>query len=73
MGFGPPDAAWYRGKLRPWIEQALATNIIKKQGVFQPKYIQSVLDDHFSKRADNTYLIWSLLNFQAWCKAFDFF
>ncbi|NCT56184.1 MAG: asparagine synthase (glutamine-hydrolyzing) [Legionella sp.] len=73
MGFGPPDAAWYRGKLRLWIEQALQTKIIKKQGVFQPQYIQSVLDDHFSKRADNTYLIWSLLNFQAWCKAFEFF
>jgi asparagine synthase (glutamine-hydrolysing) len=73
MGFGPPDATWYRGQLRPWIERTLETSIIKKQGVFQPKYVKSVLDAHFSNQADNTYLIWSLLNFQAWCKVFDFF
>jgi asparagine synthase (glutamine-hydrolysing) len=70
MGFGPPDASWYRNQLRPWIEEMLSPQTTGARGVFQPKYVQAMLDDHFSGRANNTHLIWSLLNFETWCAAF---
>lgn len=73
MGFGPPDASWYRTGLRHWIESQLDEKTIIKAGVFQPKFVQSILSNHFSGIANNTYLIWSLLNFQSWCKNFNFF
>ncbi|HEV3262029.1 MAG TPA: asparagine synthase (glutamine-hydrolyzing) [Gemmataceae bacterium] len=73
MGFGPPDASWYRGRLRPWIEETLSPRACRQRGVFQPAFVQSVLDSHFGGRKDNTHLIWSLLNFEAWCQAFGFF
>jgi asparagine synthase (glutamine-hydrolysing) len=72
MGFGPPDASWYRGPLRGWIEETLAADRIRARGVFRPEFVAQALDDHFSGRRDATYLVWSLLNFDAWCEEFGF-
>lgn len=73
MGFGPPDASWYRGRLRPWIEQVLAPDVCRQRLVFQPAFVEAVLQGHFSGQQNNTYLIWSLLNFELWCQAFGFY
>src|SRR5207249_5361616 len=73
MGFGPPDTSWYRGQLRSWIEETLSVAKCRERGVFQPTFVHSILADHFSGRRDNTYLIWSLLNFEFWCQVFNFF
>jgi asparagine synthase (glutamine-hydrolysing) len=73
MGFGPPDASWYRGRLRPWIEEMLSPRTVAARGVFQPAYVAKVLDDHFNNRREATYLIWSWLNFEMWCRQFGFF
>ncbi|MGE0022666.1 MAG: asparagine synthase (glutamine-hydrolyzing) [Hyphomicrobium sp.] len=73
MGFGPPDASWYRTALRPFIERTLAPRIIRQRGVFQPTCVAKALDDHFAARANNLPLIWSLLSFEAWCAYTGFF
>jgi asparagine synthase (glutamine-hydrolysing) len=73
MGFGPPDGSWYRGVLRPWIEQTLSPQTVAARGIFQPAFVQAVLDDHFAGRRETTWLIWSLLNFELWCQAFGMF
>ncbi len=72
MGFGPPDASWYRGRLRPWIESILDPARCRSRGVFRPEFVQSVLDAHFSGQ-NTTYLIWSLVNFEFWCRSYGFF
>jgi asparagine synthase (glutamine-hydrolysing) len=73
MGFGPPDASWYRGSLKRWIERTLSSDRIAARGVLRPEFVRVTLDDHFSGRRDCTYMIWSLLNFEAWCEEFAFF
>jgi asparagine synthase (glutamine-hydrolysing) len=73
MGFGPPDASWYRGRLRPWIEDLLAPQLRGDRGVFQPNYVRDVLDEHFSGRVNNYHLIWTLLNFEMWCRVFGLY
>jgi asparagine synthase (glutamine-hydrolysing) len=73
MGFGPPDASWYRGTLRPWIESTLSEERVRARGVIRPEFVRSTLDAHFSGARDTTYLIWSLLNFHAWCEEFGAF
>lgn len=73
MGFGPPDNSWYRGMLRPWIEEQLSPAVIAEGGVFRPEYVAGILNAHFSGQANNTYLIWSLLNFVSWCRGFGFY
>ncbi|MGO4573058.1 asparagine synthase (glutamine-hydrolyzing) [Microvirga sp. 2TAF3] len=66
MGFGPPDASWYRGRLRPWVEAKLSG--LASQGVFQPSFIRRKLDEHFSGAANHVALIWCLLSFESWCR-----
>jgi len=73
MGFGPPDASWYRGSLQPFIRKALSPERIAARGVFDPGFATAALDSHMSGSANKLPLIWSLLSFDAWCEAFDLY
>jgi asparagine synthase (glutamine-hydrolysing) len=68
MGFGPPDASWYRGRLRPFIERRLDLRAIAARGVLRPDFVRRKLDDHFAGRANNVAFIWSMLSFETWCE-----
>ena len=71
MGFGPPDASWYRGRLQPFIRRVLDPIRIARRGVFQPSFIANAIEDHMAKRANRLPLIWSMLSFEAWCESFN--
>lgn len=73
MGFGPPDASWYRGPLQPWIRDILAPERIAARGLFQPAYVADAIDQHMSGTANRLPLIWSLLSFDAWCEINGFY
>lgn len=68
MGFGPPDASWYRGVLRPWIEQQLSEQAIERRGVLNYPFVRRILDEHFDNRANHVALIWCMLSFESWCR-----
>lgn len=70
MGFGPPDASWYRGALQPYIRKVLAPERIAARGVFDPAFVSQAIDAHMSGSANRLPLIWSLLSFDAWCELF---
>lgn len=70
MGFGPPDASWYRGSLRPFIESRLSRQRVARAGVFREDFVTRTLADHFSGAANNVAMIWSLLSLDAWLDAF---
>jgi asparagine synthase (glutamine-hydrolysing) len=73
MGFGPPDASWYRGALQPWIRQMLAPERIAARGVFEPTFVQEAIDAHMAGTANKIPFIWSLLSFEAWCELFGLY
>ncbi len=68
MGFGPPDASWYRGVLRSWIEEQLSEFRIKRRGVLRHDFVRRILDEHFEEKANHVALIWCMLSFKSWCK-----
>lgn len=68
MGFAPPDASWYRGPLRFWIEDRLSERNIKRHGILNPIYVRRKLDEHFSGAANHVVLIWSLLSLESWSR-----
>jgi asparagine synthase (glutamine-hydrolysing) len=70
MGFGPPDASWYRHKLRPWIEKTLSPMTITRRGVFRSSFVSTKLEEHFSGKANHVALIWCLLSFESWCRQY---
>ena len=73
MGFGPPDASWYRGVLRPWIQDRLCARRIAARGIMRPEFVQPALDAHFAGTANNLPLIWSLLSLDSWCEQWGVF
>lgn len=73
MGFGPPDASWYRGALRDWIREELSEEKIRLRGIFRPSFVKNTLEDHFHGKKDNVALIWSLLSLESWCRVFGMF
>jgi asparagine synthase (glutamine-hydrolysing) len=70
MGFGPPDASWYRGALQPFIRRLLSPERIAARGVFDPAFVAAAIESHMDGSANKLPLIWSLLSFDAWCEIY---
>lgn len=65
MGFSVPLAAWFRGPLRERVRQAVLGPTLAGAGLFEPKCLRQVVDDHQSGMSDHSALLWSLLMFEA--------
>jgi len=69
MGFGIPLDVWLRGPLREWAEALLAEDRLWREGFFNPAPIREKWTEHLSGRRNWSYLLWSVLMFQAWLEA----
>jgi len=65
-GFGVPVAKWIKDELKDFILDILDEKKIKREGVFNPKFIGDLLEDHFNGTKDNRKLIWTLVVFELW-------
>jgi asparagine synthase (glutamine-hydrolysing) len=68
-GFNMPVAKWLTGPLKPLATDMLAPARIKRHGLFNSDYIQTLLHKHLSRRQDNRKLLWTLLSFELWYDA----
>jgi asparagine synthase (glutamine-hydrolysing) len=66
MGFAVPIDSWLRGPLRPWAEDLLAHDALKRQGIFNVERIRRRWEEHLSGARNWQYLIWDVLMFQDW-------
>lgn len=66
QGFTPPDATWYRGAHRPYIENILLSPISLERGLFRPTALKALLEEHFNGSKNRRFLIWSLLCLEIW-------
>ena len=66
QGFNIPVARWAKGDLKPFIMEHLSPARIGDMGFLSPGVVQSLLDDHFAGRAENSYRIWCLLTLSLW-------
>jgi len=65
-GFSVPISRWMRKELRPWLEEALGEERLRRQGLFNTPYVRRLLAEHWSERADHRKLLWALFCFQLW-------
>lgn len=70
QGFSAPDESWYRGENARYIRELLLTKKTASSEFINPKYIARVVDEHMHKKVNNRLLIWSLMNFEWWCRIF---
>jgi len=67
-GFGIPLSAWLRKELRPLMEDLLAAESLRQQGLFRPAEVARLVREHLEGRANHRKLLWTLMVFQLWMR-----
>lgn len=67
-GFLIPVARWLRDKLKPLVEDLLGESHLRQQGLFDPKAVRTLIDEHDTGRMDRRKELWTLLVLQLWLK-----
>jgi asparagine synthase (glutamine-hydrolysing) len=70
QGFSAPDASWFRGQSIDFVNRLLRDPGARVYEFLSRTYVGQVLDEHTSGRVNHRLLIWSLLSFEWWCRAF---
>ncbi len=69
-GFGVPIADWLKGNLRTLTRDMLSPERLKRSGYFNADYVQKLLNEHESGKANHRKLLWTLLMFELWRESF---
>lgn len=65
QGFGLPAEDWLRGPLRDWGESLLEESRLRAKGFLQSEAVRRIWNQHVAGKKEHTFLLWSLLRFQA--------
>jgi asparagine synthase (glutamine-hydrolysing) len=69
-GFVGPTGAWIRSELRDILTDELAPDRTRRLGLFDADVVARLLDDHLLFRRDREGILWSLLTFSTWHRAY---
>tara|TARA_B100000900_G_scaffold348699_1_gene314553 strand:- start:2447 stop:4327 length:1881 start_codon:yes stop_codon:yes gene_type:complete len=70
QGFSAPDESWYRLNNANYIRDILLNSKSSSSKYINKKFVERVVDEHLNKGINHRLLIWSLLNFEWWCRIF---
>jgi asparagine synthase (glutamine-hydrolysing) len=68
QGFSAPDASWFKGDSIEYVKEKLFDENAKIYKYMDKKEIQRLINEHLDGKQNRRLLIWSLLNFEEWCK-----
>ena len=66
QGFGVPIDVWINEQLRPRIRETLQAKQTSERGIFEPKYIETLLEEHEHGRRDHSHALWTLFMLELW-------
>lgn len=72
QGFHIPLAAWLCSELKPFMLERLAPDALAAAGLgfVRPDSVATLVQDHLSRKVDNSYRLWDLLVLGEWCRQF---
>ncbi|HWG56385.1 MAG TPA: asparagine synthase (glutamine-hydrolyzing) [Gaiellaceae bacterium] len=70
QGFSGPDATWFRGESIDYVRNMIDDNSAFMYEFLAPTTVRMLVADHLSGRENRRLLLWSLLNFEHWCRTF---
>ncbi len=70
QGFSAPDESWYRGENAAYVKELLLGKNIACHEFIKPSFIEKTIYEHCEKRINHRLLLWSLMNFEWWCRLF---
>ncbi|TDI44503.1 MAG: asparagine synthase (glutamine-hydrolyzing) [Acidobacteria bacterium] len=65
-GFNAPVAYWLNTDLKELVQDQFAPAKLKREGFFNPDYVQKLLAQHAEGTHDNRKQLWTLLVFELW-------
>jgi asparagine synthase (glutamine-hydrolysing) len=65
-GFNAPVAYWIESSLKELVHDALSPAKLRREGFFEPSYVEGLLREHTEGIRDHRKLIWTLLVFELW-------
>jgi len=68
MGFAVPLARWTRGPLRARVRDSLLGGAMLDSGMFNPKTVREIVEQHESGKRDFSTTIWTMLMFDAFLR-----
>ncbi|PXX42801.1 asparagine synthase (glutamine-hydrolyzing) [Aquitalea magnusonii] len=69
QGFAIPVAAWLRGHLRPWAEDLLSEQRLRRDGYFNVDLVRKKWEEHVSGRRNWQAQLWCVLAFNSWLQS----
>lgn len=70
QGFSGPDATWFRGESLDYVRRVIDDPNARMYDFLEAGTVRALVDEHLSGRENRRLLIWSLLNFEQWCRIF---
>jgi asparagine synthase (glutamine-hydrolysing) len=70
QGFSAPDESWYRGENAAYVKELLLNKHTISTDYINPEFIKNIIHEHCDKHINHRLVIWSLMNFEWWCKLF---
>jgi len=70
QGFSAPDESWYRGENASYVKDLLLNGHTRSTEFINRNFIDQIIHEHINRKANHRLLIWSLMNFELWCKLF---
>jgi asparagine synthase (glutamine-hydrolysing) len=70
MGFGVPIGHWFRGKMQPFLREALLSDKALRRGLFKAETVRQLIELHTSGERDYSHQLWTLLMLELWFNRF---
>jgi asparagine synthase (glutamine-hydrolysing) len=70
QGFGFPIALWMRTELKEFLTNLFAQSRFVELGLFDRTYVDNLLHEHLSGKADHNFRLWILLNLEIWYRIY---
>jgi asparagine synthase (glutamine-hydrolysing) len=70
QGFPIPISVWFRSEAREFVCDLLSPNTLRRRGLFDIVYVQKLLREHMSGRADRGAQLWALASIELWQRRF---
>lgn len=69
VGFTVPLSPWFRGPLRPLLEETLLSATCLDRGYLEPATVRRYVSDHVGGLRDRSRELWTLLTLELWLRA----
>jgi asparagine synthase (glutamine-hydrolysing) len=70
MGFPVPVGQWFKREFRSLLTEYVLGARVTARGLFEPAYLQRLVDEHCADVADHSERLWALVNVEMWHRVF---